>query len=140
MKLFAHPAAVYAIARLVSLPPLETQTVVMLASLPIGANVYLMSREFRTLEAAIATSLVLSTALAAVTTPFALALLGAARRASVRVVRARVERRVGSRIIAALPSIARCRRPAARVLTPCAARRSMAAVSSPRARSARAAR
>jgi malonate transporter len=50
----------------------------MLASLPVGANVYLMSREFRTLEAAVATSLVLST-LAAVTTPFALALLGAAR-------------------------------------------------------------
>jgi predicted permease len=50
----------------------------MLAALPVGANVYLMSREFRTLEAAAATGLVLSTALAAVTTPLALALLGAA--------------------------------------------------------------
>jgi predicted permease len=76
LKLAAHPAAVYAIARLVSLPPLETQTVVMLAALPVGANVYLMSREFRTLEAPVATSLVLSTALAAITTPVALALLG----------------------------------------------------------------
>ena len=78
VKLVAHPLAVYLIARLLSLPPLETQTVTMLATLPVGANVYLMSREFRTLEAAVATSLVLSTALAALTTPFALALMGAA--------------------------------------------------------------
>lgn len=78
LKLVVHPAAVYAIARLLALPALETQTVVMLATLPVGANVYLMSREFGTLEAAVATSLVLSTALAAVTTPFALALMGAA--------------------------------------------------------------
>jgi predicted permease len=77
LKLLAHPAAVFAVARLVRLPPLETQVVVMLATLPVGANVYLMSREFRTLEAAVATSLVLTTALAAATTPLALALLGA---------------------------------------------------------------
>ncbi len=77
MKLAVHPAAVFAIAWTLSLPALETQTVVMLATLPVGANVYLMSREFRTLEAAVATSLVLTTALAAVTTPLALALLGA---------------------------------------------------------------
>ena len=51
LKLVAHPAAVYAIARLLALPALETQTVVMLATLPVGANVYLMSREFGTLEA-----------------------------------------------------------------------------------------
>ena len=78
LKLVAHPVAVFAIAWLLSLPALETQTVVMLATLPVGANVYLMSREFQTLEAAVATSLVLSTALAAITTPFTLALLGAA--------------------------------------------------------------
>jgi predicted permease len=77
IKLLAHPAAVFAIAWLIALPALETGTVVMLATLPVGANVYLMSREFRTLEAAVAASLVLSTALAAVTTPLALALLGA---------------------------------------------------------------
>jgi predicted permease len=77
LKLVAHPAAVYAIAVALSLPALETQTVVMLATLPVGANVYLMSREFRTLEGAVATSLVLSTALASITTPFALALMGA---------------------------------------------------------------
>jgi predicted permease len=46
----------------------------MLASLPVGANVYLMAREFGTLGGPIAASLVLSTALAAVTTPVVLAL------------------------------------------------------------------
>jgi malonate transporter and related proteins len=77
MKLVAHPLAVYAIARAMALPALETQTVVMLATLPVGANVYLMSREFKTLQAPVASSLVLSTAVAALTTPLALALLGA---------------------------------------------------------------
>jgi hypothetical protein len=48
---------------------LETQAIVMLASLPVGANVYLMSRQFDTLGAPIAASLVISTALAAATTP-----------------------------------------------------------------------
>jgi predicted permease len=78
LKLLAHPAAVFAIAWLIGLPAVETQVVVMLAALPVGANVYLMSREFATLEAAVATSLVLTTALAALTTPLALAVLGAA--------------------------------------------------------------
>jgi hypothetical protein len=53
---------------------LETQAIVMLASLPVGANVYLMSRQFDTLGAPIAASLVISTALAAATTPLTLAL------------------------------------------------------------------
>ena len=46
----------------------------MLASLPVGANVYLMSRQFETKGGAIAASLVLSTALGAATTPLLLAL------------------------------------------------------------------
>jgi malonate transporter len=74
VKLAVHPLAVFALARLLSLPPLETQAIVLLASLPVGANVYLMAREFGTLGGPIAASLVLSTALAAVTTPVVLAL------------------------------------------------------------------
>jgi malonate transporter len=77
LKLIAQPAAVYAIARAVALPPLETAAVVMLAALPVGANVYLMSRQFGVLSGAIASSLVLTTALAALTTPLVLALIGA---------------------------------------------------------------
>ena len=74
VKLALHPLAVFALARLLALPPLETQAVVMLASLPVGANVYLMAREFGALGGPVAASLVLSTVLASVTTPVVLAL------------------------------------------------------------------
>jgi predicted permease len=73
LKLFVQPAIVYLLARWLALPPLETQAIVMLASLPVGANVYLMSRQFNTLGGPVAASLVMSTALAAATTPLILA-------------------------------------------------------------------
>lgn len=73
LKLILQPAIVYFIARWLALPALETQAVVMLASLPVGANVYLMSRQFNTLGGPVAASLVISTALSAVTTPMILA-------------------------------------------------------------------
>jgi predicted permease len=79
MKLFGQPLAVWAIAWAVGLPPLETQAVVLLAALPVGINVYLMAREFNAIEGPVATSLLLSTLLAAVTAPFTLFLLGAGR-------------------------------------------------------------
>jgi len=72
LKLVAAPLLVYAIARAIALPAVETQTVVMLASLPVGANVYIMARQFGALQAPVATSLVLTTALAALTTPLLL--------------------------------------------------------------------
>jgi len=52
----------------------------MLAALPVGANVYLMSRHFGVLSGAIASSIVLTTALAALTTPLTLTLLGVTAR------------------------------------------------------------
>jgi malonate transporter and related proteins len=76
LKLILQPAAVYALAIALALPPLETAAVVMLAALPVGANVYLMSREFGVLSGAVASSIVLTTALAALTTPLTLALIG----------------------------------------------------------------
>ena len=76
LKLAVQPLAVWLLARALSLPPLETNAIVLLAALPVGANVYLMSRQFDTLGGPVAASLVLSTALAAVTTPFILLLLG----------------------------------------------------------------
>jgi predicted permease len=76
MKLAGQPLAVWLLARALSLPPLETQAIVLLATLPVGANVYLMARQFDTLGGPVASSLVLSTALAAVTTPLILTLLG----------------------------------------------------------------
>ena len=48
--------------------------------LPVGANVYLMSRQFDTLSGPVASSLVISTALSAVTTPLILVLIGASPR------------------------------------------------------------
>jgi len=78
LKLVVQPTVVWLLARALSLPPTETQAVVLLAAMPVGANVYLMSREFRTMEGPVASSLVLSTAIAAATTPITLALLAAA--------------------------------------------------------------
>ncbi|WP_263772631.1 AEC family transporter [Propionivibrio soli] len=77
VKLVLQPIVVWGLARLLNLPTMETQVVVLLGSMAIGANVYLMSRQFKVLEGPIASSLVLSTVLAAVTTPLALTLVGA---------------------------------------------------------------
>jgi malonate transporter len=78
VKLLVQPLVVWSLARLLDLPLLETQVVVLLASLAVGANVYLMSRQFDVLEGPVAAALVVSTALSAVTTPLALALATAA--------------------------------------------------------------
>jgi hypothetical protein len=75
LKLVVQPLVVWTLARLLGLPPMETKVVVMLASIAVGVNVYLMSRHFKTMEGPVAASLVISTALAAVTTPLALSLL-----------------------------------------------------------------
>jgi malonate transporter len=79
LKLVLQPVVVYALARLLMLPPLETAAVVVLAALPVGANVYLMARQFGVLSGAVASSIVLTTALAAVSTPLTLTLIGNTR-------------------------------------------------------------
>lgn len=76
LKLLVQPFVVWLLARLLGLPRLETQVVVLLAALPVGANVYLMSRQFKTLEGPVAAALVITTALAAATAPLVLTLLG----------------------------------------------------------------
>lgn len=73
LKLVLQPLVVWGLARALGLPLLEQQVVVLLGSLSVGANVYLMSVEFDTLQAPVASSLVLSTALASLTTPLLLA-------------------------------------------------------------------
>jgi predicted permease len=78
LKVVVMPLAVYGLARALALPPAETAAVVLLAALPTGANAYLIAREFNALEGPVASALVLSTIAAAVTTPLALAALGAA--------------------------------------------------------------
>jgi malonate transporter len=74
LKLVAQPLGVLLAAHAIGLPRLETQAIVLLAAMPVGANVYLMSRHFGTLGGPVAASMVLSTALAAVTVPAMLTL------------------------------------------------------------------
>jgi malonate transporter and related proteins len=74
IKLVVQPLVVYLLARAIGLPPMETRVVTLMAAMPVGANVYLMSRQFDTLGGPVASSLVLSTALAAATAPVVLAL------------------------------------------------------------------
>lgn len=74
VKLVLHPLAVWGIARAIGLPPIETQAVVMMASLATGVNVYLMSRQFESLEGEIPAALLISTALSAITVPLWIAM------------------------------------------------------------------
>ena len=74
LKLLLQPFVVWCLARALSLPPMETQVAVLLGSIAVGVNVYLMSRKFGTMEGPVAASMVLSTALSALTTPLALTL------------------------------------------------------------------
>ena len=50
MKLIVQPLIVWGLARLLGLPPMETK-VVVLSSMAVNVNVYLMSRQFKALEA-----------------------------------------------------------------------------------------
>ncbi len=77
LKLALQPFVVWLLARGLGLPLLETQVVVMLGSLAVGANVYLMARQFNVLQGPVAASLVLSTALSSLTTPLVLTVVGA---------------------------------------------------------------
>lgn len=74
IKLLLQPLIVWLLARLLGVPPMETRAVVLLGSVSVGANVYLMSRHFKVMEGPVAASLVLSTAGAALSTPLILAL------------------------------------------------------------------
>ena len=67
------------LVRLLGLPALETQVIVLLASIGQGANVFLMARQFRAVEGGMAGALIISTAASAITTPLLLALTSSGR-------------------------------------------------------------
>lgn len=75
IKLFIHPFVIWGCAILLGIPPLETAAIVLLASMAMGMNVYLMARQFKAIEGPVASSLLISTALSSITTPLILALL-----------------------------------------------------------------
>jgi predicted permease len=76
LKLLCLPLAVWCLAHLLEVPPIETSAIVLLASMAVGANVYLMAAQYRTLQATVAASLVASTLFSALTTPILLWVLG----------------------------------------------------------------
>lgn len=76
LKLFIQPLVIWLLAVSLNLPVLETQVVVLLGSMAIGVNVYLMARQFNALVAPVASSLLLSTLLSALTTPLIMTLIG----------------------------------------------------------------
>ena len=78
IKLLVQPLVVWLLAAALGLPAMELKVVVLLASMSVGANVYLMALQFEVARAAVAGSLVLSTMFAALSTPVLLALLSAA--------------------------------------------------------------
>lgn len=76
LKLLVQPGVIWVLAWMMDLPQMETRVVVLLGSMAVGVNVYLMSRQFNVLGGPAAASLVMSTALAAITTPLILTLMG----------------------------------------------------------------
>ena len=76
LKLLLQPLIVWRFAVLLSLPPLETQVVVLLGSMAVGVNVYLMARQFNVIIGPTASSMVISTILSVITTPVILTFTG----------------------------------------------------------------
>lgn len=69
LKLAVLPFVIYWLAILLNLPALETNVVVLLGSMSIAINCYIMSRQFNLLQGPIASSLLISTALSSIVTP-----------------------------------------------------------------------
>jgi len=78
LKLLIQPAVVWGLATILNLPAMETKVVVVLASLPAGANVYLMARQYQSMEGTVAASIVMTTVISSITTPIVLVLLATA--------------------------------------------------------------
>lgn len=77
LKLLVQPLVVWSLAIALGLPALELRAAVLVASMAVGINVYLMSLQFQSLQGTIASSIVLSNLFAAFTTPLLLAALHA---------------------------------------------------------------
>ncbi|MEJ5177023.1 AEC family transporter [Erwinia sp. MYb416] len=69
IKLIVQPLVVWGRAWMIGLPPMESKVVVLLASMAVGVNVYLMSQQFNALTGPAATSMLLTTLFSAITTP-----------------------------------------------------------------------
>lgn len=75
LKLLLQPLVIALIAFVIGLPAFETQIVVLLGSMALGMNVYLMAQKFGVMQGASATSTLFSTALSTLTTPLLMMLI-----------------------------------------------------------------
>ncbi|OCG21310.1 MULTISPECIES: AEC family transporter [unclassified Gilliamella] len=75
LKLTMLPIVTYIVGKLLGLPTLELQVVVLLSSVSIAINCYMMARQFEVLQGPIASSLLISTTLSSVTTPLILSIM-----------------------------------------------------------------
>lgn len=75
LKLLIQPLVIAVIALAIGLPVEETKVVVLLGSMAVGVNVYLMAQKFGVMQGATATSMLFSTALSALTTPLFIMLI-----------------------------------------------------------------
>ncbi len=78
LKLFGLPALTWLLARAVSLPPVETQTLILLSSVPLGVNAYLAARQFGALQGAVSSAVLLATIASAALMPLLLLMLAGA--------------------------------------------------------------
>lgn len=75
LKLVVQPLIIAVIALAIGLPAAEAKVVVLLGSMAVGINVYLMAQKFGVMQGATATSILFSTALSALTTPLLMILM-----------------------------------------------------------------
>ena len=76
VKTLIYPLAVWLIATLLGLSGLPLVVIVVVAGLPIGANVFLFSQRYKVAQELVTASVVVSTALAMVTVPLVMVLVG----------------------------------------------------------------
>lgn len=76
LKLVVQPLIVFALCRVIGLGELQTNATTLLSCLPVAINLYIMSNEFESEEAAASNAIFVSTLISAVTVPLTLALLG----------------------------------------------------------------
>ncbi|WP_295491005.1 AEC family transporter [uncultured Sutterella sp.] len=76
LKLGLQPLVVYGLCRIFNLGHEAMQATCLLACLPVGVNVYIMAQEFKVMQGATANSLLVTTALAAVTMPLIMSCFG----------------------------------------------------------------
>ncbi|WP_058909894.1 AEC family transporter [Entomohabitans teleogrylli] len=69
LKLLLLPLVIWGIALLVNLPVQESLVVVLLGSMAVGVNVYLMAQKFNVMQGETATAMLITTVLSTVTTP-----------------------------------------------------------------------